>query len=161
MSAPGVTGIDSEAAYGDAVDAVLNAAQREICIFDNDLAKLHLEELKRVTALGRFLTGSRLARLRIVVHDPARLETRLPRLVTLLGRYSHANEVRRTSDEIRHLSDSALLVDDAFAVVRFHVAYPRGKMIFGDPVETANLRERFEQIWAHSSQMSVNSTLGL
>jgi hypothetical protein len=161
MNSPSAAYFDTEADYGKAIDTLISAAQRQICIFDGNLARVHLEQLQRVMALNRFLSGSRAARLRMVLHDTSLLENRLPRLLTLLGRYGHANEVRRTSDELRHLTDCFLIADEGFAVVRFHSAHPRGKLIFGSVSETADIRDRFEQLWGHSSQCSITSALGL
>jgi hypothetical protein len=161
MNDSSVAYFDSEAGYGKAIDAVINAAQRQICIFDSNLARVHLEQVQRVMALGRFLSSSRAARLRIVLHDTSLLENRLPRFLTLLGQYGHANEVRRASEDLRNLADCFLIADDGFAVVRFHAAHPRGKIIFGNASETADLRDRFEQLWGRSSQCSITSALGL
>jgi hypothetical protein len=161
MNDGSVVYFDSEAAFGNAIDTVIKTAQRQICIFDHDLTRLHLEEVPRVMVLSRFLSSSRGARLRIVLHDTTRLENRLPRLLTLLGRYPNANEVRHSSDDLRHISDCFVVTDAGLAVVRFHVAHPRGKLIFGSPNDTANLRNRFEQLWSRSLQCPLSSTLGL
>jgi hypothetical protein len=161
MNGPNVAYFDTEAGYGKAIDTIISAAQRQICIFDSNLARLHLEQMQRVVALSRFLSGSRSARLRIVLHDTLLLENRLPRFLTMLGRYGHANEVRRASDDLRNLADCFLIADDGFAVVRFHAAHPRGKIIFGNASETADLRDRFEQLWGRSSQCSITSAFGL
>jgi hypothetical protein len=161
MSGPSVAYFDSEAGYVKAIDTVIVAAQRQVCIFDGDLARLHLERPARVMTLSRFLAGSRTARLRLLLHDTARLEGHLPRLLRLLADYPHAVEVRRTDDEFRHLADRILLADEAYAVVRFHVSRARGKLVFDDSSETAALRERFESLWQRSSPAAVTTPLGL
>jgi hypothetical protein len=161
MNTAGIVYFDTEAGYGNAIDTVLASAQRHISIFDPDMAKMKLEDSLRVNSLTRFLSQSPLARLQVVVHDTRPLESRSPRLLNMFRRYPHAAEIRLTADDTRHLANCFLLADEGLAVVRFHAAHPRGKLVFGNTVETAAMQQRFMQLWALSSPSAVTSTLGL
>lgn len=151
----------SESAYRAAIDLTLAIAQREIRIFDQDLVHLGMDDAAHTALLGRFLAASANRRLRIVLHDTAPLETRLPRLIGLLRLYGHAIEVRKTPDHLRQLRDCWVLADQAHGVIRFHADQPRGKRIAAAPDEIKPWWQRFDDLWEASEPQSPASTTGL
>ena len=58
---------DTEVGYLAAIDAVLAATRREVCVFHRDLAGMGLGQVARCDTLGRILAASRDNRLRIVL----------------------------------------------------------------------------------------------
>lgn len=151
----------SEGGYRQACDAVLRRAEREILIFDRDLAALRLEDMERLSILTGFLQANALRRIRMVLHDPEPLERNAPRLMRLVFRFSHAVDIRQSPDNLRHLADTHLLVDESHGVRRFHVDQPRSALVTDDPAYITPWRQRFEELWELSHPCSRIGTTGL
>lgn len=158
---PAYTLLTGETEYRQACDTVLTLAEKEILIFDRDLAALRLDENARLGALASFLQKGPLSRIRLVLHDPGPLERRAPRLVQLISRFSHVMEARQSPDNLRHLADTHLLVDESHGVRRFHVDQARSALILHDPAYVSPWRQRFEELWALSHPCLRMHTTGL
>ncbi|HEY6896069.1 MAG TPA: hypothetical protein VI279_02320, partial [Rhodocyclaceae bacterium] len=72
---------DSEAGFRAALDAVIAVAEREIRVFEHDLARMRLEEKARVEAIEAFLSRGPDQRLLIALHDIDHVEHYCPRLL--------------------------------------------------------------------------------
>jgi len=158
---PAYTLLASEADYRRACDTILARAEHEILIFDRDLAALRLEEDARLESLADFLQMDRLRRIRVVVHDPVPLERNMPRLTRLIVRFLHAIDVRQSPDNLRHLADTHVLVDEDHGVRRFHADQPRSALILDDRAYLHPWRQRFEELWALSHPCLRINTTGL
>jgi hypothetical protein len=158
---PAYTLLTSEAEYRQACDTVLRLAQHQILIFDRDLAALRLEEMARLELLADFLQRDRLRRIRMVLHDPDRLERQAPRLRQLIARFSQCVEVRQSPDNLRDLQDTHVLADDSHGVRRFHIDQPRSALIVDDAVYLQPWRMRFEELWELSQPCLRINTTGL
>lgn len=151
--------LTSEADYRQACDTVLRLAQREILIFDRDLAALRLEDTERLSALADFLQAAPLRRVRMVLHEPERLECNAPKLMRLILRFSHVIAIRRSPDNLRHLADTHLLADQCLGLRRFHVDQPRSALVLDDPLDIQPWWQRFEELWDLSQPcVSINTT---
>src|SRR5262249_61131508 len=95
-------------------------------IFDPDGAGLRLNDAARLARLEGFLRASRTRRLYMVLHEPQHLQRECPRMMSLLGRYSHAIQINRTHEEIRELQDAFLVLDSIDYVRRPVAARWRG-----------------------------------
>lgn len=156
---PAYTLLNSEAEYRQAWDSILGQAQREILIFDHDMAAPRPEEKARIEALTGFLQADSLRRIRMVLHDPGRVERDSPRLLRLVARFSHTFEVRQSPENLRQLADTHILGDEGHGVRRFHVDQPRCARIIDDPAYISPWRLRFEELWELSRPcLSVNPT---
>jgi hypothetical protein len=153
--------LTSEADYRRACDTVLSHAQRELLIFDRDLATLQFDRVARLELLAGFLQAAPLRRIRIVLHDPAPLERDAPRLLQLIARFSHMIEVRQSPDNLRHLADTHLLADGRHGVRRFHVDQPRSAIILNDRTYIHPWQQRFEELWQLSHPCLGLNTTGL
>jgi hypothetical protein len=158
---PAYTLLTSEAEYRQACDTVLGRAEHEILIFDRDLAALRLEEKARLEKLAGFLQKNGSGRIRVVLHDPAPVERNAPRLMQLLARFSHLIEIRQSPDNLRHLMDTHLMVDEVHGVRRFHVDQPRSALILDDQAYLHPWRQRFEELWELSHSCLRFDTTGL
>lgn len=137
----------SEAAYRQAADTVLALAEREILIFDRDLAALRLDEKARLEVLAGLLQKKAMRRIRIVLHTPEPVERNAPRLCQLIERFSHVVDVRQTPENLRHLADTHMIADDKNGLRRFHVDQPRSALIQDDHEYLQPWRQRFEELW--------------
>jgi hypothetical protein len=158
---PAYTLLTSEAEYRQACDTVLGRAKREILIFDRDLRGLQLDHKPRLESLVAFLATDHPRRIRVVLHDPEPLHQQAPRLMQLIARFSHLIDVRQSPDNLRHLADAHLLVDDAHAVRRFHFDQPRSALVLDDPAYVHPWRQRFEELWGLSHPCLQLNTTGL
>lgn len=162
LSRTGNEPFDTESAYRAALDEVLERADRLVYIFDRDLVRMQLDSAGRCAALRRFLAGGPGVReLRIVIHDPAPLTLRMPRLTALLRQFEHRIGVRLAPDECRHLADCHLLADGLHGVRRFHADWPRGVCVLDDADEIAAWWGRYDELWGLSSPLSLVTTTGL
>jgi len=152
---------DSEAGFQEAVDRLLGQAGRELRIFDPDLEALKLNAPARIETLEGFLRASRTRRVYLALHDPSHLTRHCPRMMSLLARYSHAIEVRRTHEEIRELQDAFLVLDAAHYVRRPVARFFRGGFGLNDENEGQAMRGRFVEIWSASFPAVSATTLGL
>jgi hypothetical protein len=152
---------DTRAAYQQAVDTVLSAARREICIFDPDAKALELDSRARSDILSAFLAGGHDRSLRIILHDLDYLTRYAPRLMSLLKRYNHCFSIRQTPETLRSLADSFVLADEASGAVRFHADHFRGKVLLGHPAEIHDWHQRFEELWLESVPGVSATHLGL
>jgi hypothetical protein len=151
----------SEAAYRNAISTTLAVAQREIRIFDGDLAGMGLENREQIDLLTEFLSANRRRSLHIVVHDDDWLRRHAPRLINLLRLFGHAIAVRRTPEHLRHLTDRWVLADAAHATIRFHADQPRGKQVWNDEREVAPRWQRADDLWQESEPCSPAAVTGL
>jgi hypothetical protein len=158
---PAYTLITSEAEYRRACDAILQRAQREILIFDRDLAALQLDEKPRLEALEDFLRQDAVRRIRIVLHDPEPLERDAQRLRNLIFRFSHVIDVRQSPDNLRNLADTHILANESDGVRRFHADQPRSALILDDPGYIRPWLKRFEELWQLSHPCLRINTTGL
>lgn len=152
---------DTEAGFQEAVERLLRQSGRELRIFDPDTADLRLNVPARIERLEAYLRASRTRRLYVAVHDPSHLTRHCPRMMSLLARYSHAIEIRRTHEEIRELQDAFLVMDAEHYVRRPVARFFRGGAGLNDQTEALAMRGRFLEIWASSFPAVSATTLGL
>lgn len=157
---PNVT-LDGEQAYQAAIDLVIENAQRELLIFDQDLAKGGYSSLKRFEAIRVFLAKSRLNRLVIVLHDPQYLITQCPRMLGLLKIYSHAIAVHVTDEQLKSVREIFVLADQAHYLHRFHVDEARFIYALDDSESVKPLNMKFEQLLESCSESISATTSGL
>jgi hypothetical protein len=152
---------DSRAAYQLAIDRVLSAAKKELCIFDSNIGDLEFDSRARADALAGFLSGGQDHRLRVILHDLDHLTRYSPRLMALLKRYSHSFSVHQTPESLRGLSDRFFLADGVSGVIRFHADHYRGKVLLDQPLEIHGWLKRFEDLWLESVPGATATHLGL
>ena len=146
--------------YHNFVDEVIALAQNEIRIFDQQLEKA-FNSPARQDALRAFLLANRRNRLRIVVHDAARIERDCPRMLELLRAFNHAMTIHETLPEAKNVYDLFVVADEMHSVRRFHFNDLRGLYARDDPIEAHTLVERFEEIWEASAPAAAPTTIGL
>jgi hypothetical protein len=146
--------------YESALDRVIGLALGRIRIFDRRLSAA-FNQAERIDALGRFLRTNRTNRVSIVVHEPDRIRTDCPRLVSLQRQHAHALLIHRTQTPARGVYDPFCVADGSHFVRRFHFDTLRGTLVLNDADEAAQLVRRFEEIWEVSQAAVTATTLGL
>lgn len=147
-------------AYRDAADRLLALSNRELLIFDPDLAQLALEEPQRHAQLERLLASPQ-AHIRLALLDVARLRDHSPRLAALFRRHSHHLSITELPEHLQHLRDCLMLADGEHALIRFDRDQPRSKLLTSAPEAVAPYRQRFEALWQEGGTAISLTPLGL
>ena len=135
----------------------LARAQHTLQLFDPDFAIWELGSSASDTLLRRFFKDG--GQLQLAAHDGRHMERDAPRFLRLLKDYGHLIEVRRTSKQLRQLTDSFCIADQRDIVRRFHSDHFRGEAVWDSPADTQTSLERFLTIWLESgSGLYANST---
>ncbi len=146
--------------YQMALDRLLAIATHQILIYDEDLSQLALDS-QRLAHLQRILNHSGPGALRIALRNTARLRNNHPRLLGLLGTWSHLAAAQQTPETLAHLRDSMILVDGRHGLIRFEQAHPRSKLLLDDPEAIGPYLHRFASIWDEGGEPVSAVTLGL
>jgi hypothetical protein len=152
---------DSETGYRAGISAILAGARRELRVFDRTLLPMGLEERATIEILSGFLAAGRDRRLHVVVHDPAPLQSRMPRLLGLLRDHASQVEVRVTPEHLRHLAESWVLADRESGIVRFHADHARGKCVVAVAAEIKPWWQRADDLQAESEACVPWAVAGL
>jgi uncharacterized protein YjiS (DUF1127 family) len=147
----------TRAEFGQHLADCLGRAQHTLQLFDPDFAIWDLGGSANDALLRRFLKAG--GRLQLVAHHGRHMERNAPRFLRLLKDYGHLIEVRRTSQQLRQLTDSFCIADQCDIVRRFHSDHFRGEAVFGSPADSQTSLERFLTIWLESGPgLYANST---
>lgn len=150
--------------YAAALDRLLAIASEQIDIYDEDLSHLGLIAPARLEALQRVLHRGRNGNapcLRIAVRDATRLRREHPGLFGLLQTYGHVASVTETPEQLAHLRDNMVLIDQRHALIRFDRDQPRSKLLIDESDEILPYLYRFSEIIAEGGSPIGSSTLGL
>ncbi len=158
---PQRTLITSRGEYVDAVQRLLGLAQRELRIFDPDLADLDFNSQANIDALRRLLSGGRMHRVLVALHDVEHVKTRCPRLLDLIATFPAGLLISRTEGEATRAQDRFVLADEIHVVRRPVAVQPRGAIFIDDPFEAHAMRQRFDEIWERSIPAVSATNLGI
>lgn len=147
--------------FQSAIDRLLELAERDILLYDGDLAHLKLDSPPRIEHLKRLLLPRRPDCLRIALQDTSMLHRTNPRLMRLLADYSGSIAVLRTPEHLAHHRDSMILVDGRHGLVLFERSQPRFKLLIDEALEIEPYLQHFEQIWQEGGTPFSVTTLGL
>lgn len=153
--------IISWADYQMALDRLLAIACHKISIYDEDLVTLKLDAAPHLLHLKRLLQAGPDNCLQIAVRNAQPIRQRHPLMLALLGTFSHRATARETPEQIAHLRDSMILVDDKHALIRFDRDMPRSKLLIDEIDETRPYLTRFKEIWSEGGESVSRTTLGL
>ncbi len=144
-----------------AIDEVIGAVRKSLCIFDYNLEHRGFGDPARIERMRHFLLAGRAHRLRIALHEPEVLERHEPRLILLLRQFPGSIAIHRTVGQARNATDPFVLADDHSVWHQLHHDQPRAIVALHSPPDAAPLRDRFEEIWLLSEPAVGSSTLGL
>lgn len=147
--------------YQTAIDQLLALAERQLFIYDHDLARLKLDSPTRLEALTRIVKNGEEDCLRIAVRHATHFREHSPRLVELLRTHSHRLSMQETPDSIAHLRDGMILADNRHALILFDQEQPRGKLLCDAPTEITPYLRRFDDIWNEGGAFLSATVLGL
>ena len=148
-------------AYQAAIDRLLGLASRTLCIYDEDLVKLRLDDSGRLAHLYRLLQNAQPGSVRIALRNAEPFRRQQTHLIRLLAPHAHTITIQETSDQISSLRDSMILIDDQHALIRFDRDQARSKLLISETDDLRPYRQRFEEIWKGPGDVIGTTNLGL
>ncbi|HEY3301322.1 MAG TPA: hypothetical protein VGJ90_11160 [Methylophilaceae bacterium] len=146
-------------AYEQALDLVIQGAQKTLSIFDENLSQGAYASMARAEVLRSFLANQ--GQLTLVLHDSTFFLNYCPRLISLMQTYHHAIQVYVTPDYMRHVKDVFVIADATSYVRRFHIEHARFKFSLDDKAAVSGLKMRFDELLASTAHSVSISALGL
>jgi hypothetical protein len=150
-----------EKEYCDAIHIVLNTAQQQLLIFDQDLKRGDFASPKTANALQAFLSKSATTIITIILQDTRYLKQSCPRLHRLLQTYSHKMTLFETNQTVKHAKDCFIVADGAHYVRRIHIDQARFRYALNDTNACEQLKLRFDALHAATHYPLAVTQLGL
>ena len=147
--------------YQTAIDQLLAMSCHKLCIYDEDLLKIRLDDRKRLANLQRMLQSAQPGAIRIALRNPEPLRRTQMHLIQLLAVHAHLITIQATSQELSKLRDSMILVDNQHGLIRFDQNQPRSKLLLNESDELRPYLLRFEEIWKDQGEVISATNLGL
>jgi len=153
--------IVGEHLYNEAIKLIIQSAEHELLIFDQDLKLGEFSSLATYELLQQFLSQHVTSHLSIILHDSAHFQDKCPRLLNLLKTFGHKMRVHVTNQSAKHAKDCFILADGKHYVKRIHIDQARFKYAYDDIATVKALNTRFEEL-TEAIQDTVSTTpLGL
>lgn len=153
--------ITGEQLYSDAINLILENAQRELLIFDQNLSHGNFASLQKYTLLEQFLSKNIASRLSIILQDAAFFQEKCPRLFNLLEVYGHKMSVHITNASVKHIKECFILADGLHYIKRIHIDQPRFRYALNDKASVEMLNNRFEELKEAIQDVVTTKQLGL
>jgi hypothetical protein len=150
-----------ERLYAQAIDLVIQQAQKTLLVFDQDFSHGDYASIARHQSLQQFLSRDAHTKLTIIMHQSEFLTAHCPRLLELLTTYGHKMTVYLTNDSAKVAKDCFVIADDVHYVKRIHIDQARFKYAFDDAETCASLHMRFDELLEETSHTLSPTQLGL
>lgn len=133
-----------------AIDLMVGQATSSIEIFSRNLDPVYYDRESFLQALSGFCRGNAVARVRILVQDPAVTVKRGHRLIELARKISSCIELRQPHEDYRNYNEAFLLADQCGLIHRELADRYEGIANFYDPTATRRLLAFFTEVWERS-----------
>jgi hypothetical protein len=147
--------------YEAALNLVIESAESELLIFDQDFKHGDFASLKRHELITAFLSKNPQSQLTIILQSTNHFINHCPRLFDLLKIFSHKMTVYETSDAAKVAKDCFVIADKLHYLRRFHINQARFKYAFDDEAEVAALAMRFGELLDETTESVSATKLGL
>jgi len=153
--------IIGEHLYNEAIQRIIQSAERELLIFDQDLKLGGFSSLAIYELLQQFLSQKITSQVSIILQDSAYFQEKCPRLLNLLEIFGHKMRVYVTNQSAKHAKDCFILADGKHYIKRIHIDQARFKYAYDDIATVKALNSRFDEL-TEAIQDTVSTTpLGL
>lgn len=142
--------LETAAENHDVALELIRQARQEICIVSYDLDPLILSHEDITEALSELVRNSRMARVRVLVVNSAKVTKRTHRLVLLAQRLSSRISVHKPGHQYRDYSEAFILADGIGYIRRQLADRFEGVASFKAPLECRDLLALFDAMWEHS-----------
>lgn len=150
-----------ERLYADAINIILENAENELLIFDQDLSHGDFASLEKHDLLQAFLSNNINSRLTIILQNTEYFREKCPRLFKLLTIYGHKMTVYETNDSAKHAKDCFILADNQHYIKRIHIDQARFKYALNDVESVEPLKNRFDELLEATQDVVAVTNLGL
>lgn len=150
-----------EQLYSEAINQILQRAQHQLLIFDQDLSHGNFTSLEKYNFLQNFLSTNIASQLTIILHDASFFQNKCPRLLDLLEVYGHKMRVHLTNTSVKHTKDCFILADGVHYIKRIHIDQARFKYAFNDMQSVKALNNRFMELLDATADTVTLKPLGL
>ena len=127
--------------------ALIQQAQRNLCLYSDDLEPWLYNHSSLQQACTRFLLGSQRARLRILLRDPTRAIKEGHRLLDLSRRLSSNLQIRKLNPDYPSEELAFLIADDRGLLLRPELAQHAGYALYDDAARVRQRQAQFDQAW--------------
>ncbi|UFQ95910.1 histone acetyltransferase HPA2 [Pseudomonas wenzhouensis] len=127
--------------------ALIQQAQRNLCLYTDDLEPWLYHHSSVQKACTRFLLNSPRARLRILLRDPTRAVKEGHRLLALSRRLSSNLHIRKLNPDYASDELAFLIADDRGLFLRPELDQQSGYTLYNDPARVRQRQAQFDQAW--------------
>ncbi|WP_192985650.1 histone acetyltransferase HPA2 [Pseudomonas sp. EggHat1] len=127
--------------------ALIQQAQRNLCLYSDDLEPWLYHHSSVQQACTRFLLNSPRARLRILLRDPTRAVKEGHRLLALSRRLSSNLHIRKLNPDYASIDQAYLIADDTGLFLRPELDQQSGYALYNDPARVRQRQTQFDQAW--------------
>ena len=127
--------------------ALIQQAQRNLCLYTDDLEPWLYHHSSVQQACTRFLLNSPRARLRILLRDPTRAVKEGHRLLALSRRLSSNLHIRKLNPDYASDELAFLIADDRGLFLRPELDQQSGYTLYNDPARVRQRQAQFDQAW--------------
>jgi hypothetical protein len=153
--------MNGEHVYASAQNLIIDTAENELLIFDQDLSHGGFDSLARYELIRKFLSISPNSNLTMILHDSVYFTSYCPRLNELLKTYSHKMSIMLTNDHAKVAKDCFIVADQKHYVKRIHIDQARFKFALNDNRSAASLQLRFNELLDETAYKLAPTQTGL
>jgi predicted GNAT family N-acyltransferase len=141
---------------------VLGATRHQLSMYLPLLGNDSYASVEELTELRRIAISSRIAQIRIVLHDPEVALRNDHRLIALAQRLPSAVQIRMPVDEADLAYASAYLLNDVGGYLFLpEASRPQGRAALHDRAAQAPLRQHFDAVWERAERATALQTLNI
>ncbi|MDH5357941.1 MAG: hypothetical protein OEY48_05250 [Gammaproteobacteria bacterium] len=139
---------------GEAKSLALQLAQqarREICFFGNSLDPVMFDNTEFIDCISEFARRNQKTSVKFAVHSTQQNVVDGHRLIALAQRLTSAFHIHKTAVQHQDLPEMFLLVDDHAYLHCLNYQRHEGRASFNSPLEVRSMKQKFNDIWNHST----------
>jgi len=156
-----MTNFETPAEFRAAFDVLLAHTQRELRLYDHDLALLDIDHLPRHANLRALCVAGGGHRIELLIDEIHHVTRDFPRLMQLVRDFGHVIEIRQ-ADPVAPRPDQAFVLADRHGILRrADKSAVHGTLHLDAPHDAIPLHQSFEAMWQRSQASVTSTTLGL
>ena len=139
---------------GEAKSLALELAQqarREICFFGNNIDSVMFDNAEFIDCISEFARRNQKTSVKFAVHGTQKNVVDGHRLIALAQRLSSSIHIHKTAIQHQDLTEMFMLVDDRAYLYCQNYQRHEGRACFHNPLEVRSLKQKFNDIWNHST----------
>jgi hypothetical protein len=156
-----MTTFETPSEFRSAFDALLAGTQRQLRVYDHNLALFEIDDAPRHAALRAVCVAGGRRRIELLLDDISQVARKHPRLMQLVRDFGHVIEIRQADPDALRPDQAFALADRHGVLLRADKAAVHGTLHLDDTRDTVLLHQEFEGMWQRSPAGVSATTLGL